>query len=184
LPAREQLVVATGSSSGALQDMLKAPQRVVLTATRGGGERNATRFGAEFAAALSDPAADADKNGSVSAQEAFDFTQKRVQDFYQREVRIASEHAVLAGGRAATVSVARVAGTSLAGTLSGSAGAVGGAEAGTPPVADTPERRALLESIDTVRGRKTELRPDDYYAQLEPLLVKLARMDIGPGGTP
>lgn len=188
LPAREQLVVATGSSSGALQELLKAPQRVVLTATRAGGERNATRFGTEFAAALSDPAADGDKNGNISVQEAFDFAQKRVQDFYQREVRIASEHAVLAGGRAASVSVARVGGAS-AGTLAG----VGDAGADAAPVVDTPERRALLASIDAVRVRKTELKQDDYYGQLEPLLVRLARLDVdasaaagpraGAGGT-
>lgn len=178
LPAREQLVVATGSSSGALQDLLKAPQRVVLTATRAGGERNATRFGAEFAAALSDPAADGDKNGSISVQEAFDFAQKRVQDFYQREVRIASEHAVLAGGRAAAaVSDARL------GSASGGAALAGAVEssADAAPVADTPERRALLASIDAVRSRKTELKQDDYFAQLEPLLLRLARLDVGAG---
>lgn len=181
LPAREQLVVATGSSSGALQDLLKAPQRVVLTGTRSGNERNATRFGADFAAALSDPAADADKNGSISVQEAFDFAQKRVQDFYQREVRIASEHAALAGGRAVGFSVARVAVAS--GTLAGAATA-GTGSADAAPVVDTPERRALLSSIDAVRARKTELKQDDYYAQLEPLLVQLARMDVKAGGTP
>lgn len=63
-------VVATGSSSGALQESLKRDARIVLTATRSGNERNATRFGGEFVAALSDPGGDPDKNGSVSAQEA------------------------------------------------------------------------------------------------------------------
>lgn len=180
LPAREQLVVATGSSSGALQELLKSPQRVVLTGTRGGGERNATRFGAEFVAALGDSAADADKDGSVSVQEAFDFAQKRVQDFYTREVRIASEHAVLSGDRAARVALVRVGGSSAAGAAA-LAGGVLDSEANAP-VVDTPERRALLADIDTVRGRKSGMKPDDYYAQLEPLLMRLARMDVAAGG--
>ena len=61
-------------------------------------------------------------------------------------------------------------------------GGLGGSEAEATPVADTPERRALLASIDALRERKTELKQDDYYAQLEPLLVRLARMDVGAGG--
>lgn len=107
--ARDQLVVVTGSSSGALQELLKARGRIVVTATRSGAERNATRFGGDFAAALSDAAADGDKNGSVSVQEAFDFAQRRVKEFYERDVRIASEHAVLGGEQAARFTVARLA---------------------------------------------------------------------------
>lgn len=183
LPAREQLVVATGSSSGALQELLKSPQRVVLTATRGGAERNATRFGREFAAALDDAAADADKDGNVSVKEAFDYAQKRVQEYYQVEVRIPSEHAVLAGERAARLAVARLgsAGSGAAGGGSALADSVAADAAATARVIETPERRTLLTAIESLRQRKAELAMGDYYTQLEPLLLRLARLDVGAG---
>ncbi len=182
LPARDQLIVVSGSSSGALQELLKAPARVVVTATRSGGERNATRFGADFAAALTDAAADGDKNGSISAQEAFDFAQRRVKDYYEREVRIASEHAVLSGERAPRFTVSRLAAAgAVAGGPSGSSAAVAG-------VVDSPERQKLTDGIEALRLRKGELPEDSYNEQLEGLLLKLAAMDaaapIAPAAAP
>jgi hypothetical protein len=169
LPMRDQLIVAPGSSSGALQDLLKAPTRVVITGTRGGSERNATRFGTDFAAALADAAADTDKNGAVSAQEAFDFAQRRVKDFYEREVRIASEHAVLAGGRASRFTVAR---------LGAASASVSGAAASEPVVtADDPVRQKINDAIEALRLRKSDLAEADYNAQLEKLLLQLATLD-------
>jgi hypothetical protein len=172
-PARDQLVVATGSSSGALQDLLKNNVRVVMTGTRSGSERNATRFGNEFAAALTDTAADSDKNGSLTTQEAFDFAVRGVKSFYEREVRLASEHAQLSGERAARFVVART---------SASGGAAGGAAAAGAVVADArhPERERINSAIDALRLRKTELPEDDYNARLEALLVELAVLDAGP----
>lgn len=167
--ARDQLVVVTGSSSGALQDLLKSRTRIVVTATRSGAERNATRFGGDFAAALSDTAADADKNGGVSVQEAFDFAQRRVKEFYERDVRIASEHALLSGEQAARFTVARLA---VAASPAGVA-----AEGGAATVVDSPERQRLTEAIEALRLRKGELQADDYNAQLEALLLKLAVLD-------
>ncbi len=40
--------------------------------------------------AFTDPNADMDKSGSISAQEAFDFAARRVEDFFKRETRIAT----------------------------------------------------------------------------------------------
>jgi tetratricopeptide (TPR) repeat protein len=170
IAARDQLIVVSGSSSGALQELLKSPSRVVISATRSGGERNATRFGADFAAALTDAAADSDKNGSISAQEAFDFAQRRVKDYYEREVRIASEHAVLSGERAPRFTVARLAAGAVAGGPSGSSAAAAG-------VADSPERQKLTDEIEALRLRKGELPEETYNEQLETLLLKLAAID-------
>ena len=178
LHARDQLVVVTGSSSGALQELLKAPSRIVITATRNGSERNATRFGSEFAAALSDATADTDKNGSVSVQEAFDFAQRRVQAFYERDVRIASEHAVLGGAQAASVTIARLSSAAH----SAAAGSEGDAAAAR---VDSPERRRIVEAIEGLRLRKADLPESEYDAQLEALLLQLATLDataVGAGG--
>jgi hypothetical protein len=170
-PGRDQLVVATGSSSGALQDLLKNTTRVVMTGTRSGAERNATRFGGEFAAALADSAADIDKNGSLSAQEAFDFAVRNVKGFYEREVRLASEHAQLSGERAARFVVARL----------GTVGAAGAAATGAPTAdAHQAERERINNALDALRLRKTEMPQDQYDAKLEALLVELATLDAGP----
>ena len=175
LHARDQLIVVTGSSSGALQELLKASSRIVITATRNGAERNATRFGGDFAAALSDATADSDKNSSISVQEAFDFAQRRVQAFYERDVRIASEHAVLGGVQASSVTIARL--------NSATHSTVAGAE-GDAAVAhvDSPERRRIVEAIEALRLRKADLPESDYDAQLEALLLQLATLDATAAG--
>jgi len=180
LPMRDQLVVATGSSSGALQEYLKNDTRVVITATRGGSERNSTRFGTEFAAALSDEAADTDKNGELSAQEAFDFTARRVKDWYETYEQLATEHALLYGDRAARLLVAR----------SGVVGAADAAAAASAATAEqSAERRRLNDALDSLRLRKSQLPDTQYEAQLEALLLQLAALDAStaapaPAGTP
>ncbi len=108
LPTENQLLVSTGSASGSLADALKKDSRVLITATRSGNERNATRFGGDFAAAFKDPAADTDKSGSINAQEAYDFASRRVEDYFKRETRIASEHPRIEGTRAARFTVAQL----------------------------------------------------------------------------
>ena len=174
-PARDQLIVVAGSSSGALQDVLKSSARVVMTGTRSGSERNATRFGAELVKALTDAAADTDKNGSLSAQEAFEFAQRNVKAFYEREVRLASEHAQISGDRAGRFALARVAG--------GNAGGAGAASAATPLDAVTQAQRDQINNaLDALRLRKSDMPEDEYNAKLEALLLQLATLDEGAGG--
>jgi hypothetical protein len=174
LPIGEQLVVATGSSSGALQDPLKKSTRVVITGTRSGSERNVTRFGSEFSQALIDAAADADKNGTVSAQEAFDFAQRNVKSYYEKEARLASEHAQLYGDRAAVEVVARLPGGAAAGATAAHA----------PAVVDSPERRRLTLALETLRAKKGEMAADDYNTRLEALLLELATLDAAAPAAP
>jgi hypothetical protein len=69
VPARSQLVVNATSASGSILEKWKADGRTVITATRSGFERNATRFAQHFAAALAAGSADINKNGAITAQE-------------------------------------------------------------------------------------------------------------------
>ena len=103
-----QLVVNTSSSSGATLDRLKGDERILILATRSGAERHATRFGNYFAAALSEPSADLDKNRMVTAEEAFGFAERQVADFYERNGQLATEHPRLEGEQAARFSLARL----------------------------------------------------------------------------
>ncbi len=107
LPVRHQLLVNTTSASGGTLEALAAENRVLITATKSGGERLATRFGSFWAAALTDPSADQDKNGLVSAREAFDFARRGVEEAYAADVLLATEHPRLVGTGAALFNVAR-----------------------------------------------------------------------------
>ncbi|MEX2353701.1 MAG: hypothetical protein WD709_05895, partial [Gammaproteobacteria bacterium] len=80
LPASNQLVINAGSASGALQERLKAEGRTLITGTRSGNERLATRFGDYFTEALTSPGADINKNNAVTVQEAFDYAERQVKD--------------------------------------------------------------------------------------------------------
>lgn len=162
LPAKNQLVVLTGSASGAVADALKKDSRVVITATRSGNERNVTYFVTALAEAINNAASDVDKNGRITAQEAFDAANRAVKDHYEREKRLASEHPRLEGELAARFTVAQL-----------GAGAAG---AGTV-VAAQPERERLNSQIEELRLRKDGMSEAQYTAELEGLLLQLAQLE-------
>jgi len=158
--AERQLVIVTGSASGALLPTLGAAHRVLLTATRNGDERNVTRFGAALVAALQSPEADTDKDGRISAREAFSYAQRSVQDQYRRDGLLASEHAVLQGEQADGFLLA---------SLTRSAPA-------QVPTGQLRRRDALNARIRALEARKDTLAPADYQQQLQDLLLQLARL--------
>ena len=77
IPAGRQLVVNMTSASGASINALKKDNRVVVTATKTGTEKNATVFARFWVEALRDPAADTDKNEVISALEAFRYAEQK-----------------------------------------------------------------------------------------------------------
>src|SRR6201999_992665 len=95
VPATRQLVVNATSCSGASIEFLRKPTRIVIAATRTGTEKNATVFARYWAEALREPAADTDKNDSVSALEAFHYAERKTTEFFDTQKRLATEHAVL-----------------------------------------------------------------------------------------
>ena len=109
VPARSQLVVNATSASGAVLEKWAAEGRTLITATRSGFERNATRFAQHFAAALAAGSADINKNGAITAQEAFDYASRSVADSFEKDGALATEHPQIAGGAAGRFTVARLA---------------------------------------------------------------------------
>ncbi len=164
LPIRHQLLVNTSSASGALLEELKADARILITATRSGGERNATRFGTHFVAALDDPAADVNKDGGISAREAFDYAQRHVSDWFEYEGRLATEHPQLVGEHADRFAVARL-------------------QSAADPVDDQRfeelrrRRDELDEQINALGIRRSELGTEAYLEQLEQLMLDLAMVE-------
>ena len=83
------------SASGGSRAALERPNRVVITATKSGNEKNATVFARYWVEALRDPAADTDKNETVSALEAFTYADEKTAQFYDTQKRLATEHPTL-----------------------------------------------------------------------------------------
>jgi hypothetical protein len=180
VPATRQLVVVTTSSSGGAVESLRHANRVVITATKGGSEKNATVFARFWAEALRDPAADADKNEAVSALEAFHYAQRKTTEFFDTQKRLATEHSVLEdtgkgegerdpkaengqGKLASTFALVRL-----------------GANAAA---ARDPNKRALIDqkeqvenAIDKLKYDKAAMNAADYKKQLTALLLELAKL--------
>lgn len=164
LPAGVQVLVNTSSSSGAIADMAGADGRVVVLATRSGAERHATRFGNYFAAALDDDAADTDKNQRISVAEAFRYAERAIDDHFERNDQLATEHPVLLGEQAERIALARLG-------------------AARPPVVDTAladllaERDALNAEIDALRLARDDMEAADYQSALLEKMLQLARLE-------
>jgi hypothetical protein len=167
VPARSQLVVNATSASGAVLEKWAADGRTLITATRSGFERNATRFAQHFAAALAAGSADINKNGAITAQEAFDYASRSVADSFEKDGALATEHPQIAGGAAGRFTVARLA----------SAGPAAEPSAVSPAVAAlVAERERLDTAIEDLRARRESMASDVYLAELQQLLVELAEV--------
>jgi hypothetical protein len=92
---RPVVIINCASSSSPFLNKLSAHDRVIVTATRSGYEENFARFGKFMAEAITDPAADLDKDEQTSLLEAFIMASRRVGEFYEAEGRLATEHALL-----------------------------------------------------------------------------------------
>jgi hypothetical protein len=159
IPA-SQLIVNASSASGAVLESWSADGRTVITATRSGRERNATHFAEHWATALSSPDADVDKNGAISAQEAFDFAARLVAESFESEGTLATEHPEIRGDAADAFEVSRLA----------------------TRLALSPDVEALYDELDDLTGqaaasrlRRDELG-DDYTTQMLDLQVRIARL--------
>lgn len=171
LPATRQLVVVATSASGGLQKALAAPHRIVVTATKSAQEQNATQFHRYWSQALNDQAADSDRNEIISADEAFEFATQSVASHYRDKNLLATEHAVFTAG---TDIVSRRYVINRTGRLAS--------------LEDDSQVRGLLVQRDRIedefhallknRSDNPSWSDDDYYAQLEVVLLKLARLQL------
>jgi len=179
IPASRQLIVNMTSCSGGSIEFLRKPNRIVITATKTGTEKNATVFARYWAEALRDPAADADKNEAISALEAFHYAQRKTAEFFDTQKRLATEHSVLEdtgkgeGERTPTAENGE-------GKLAGAFPLVRlGANAAA---ARDPAKKALLDkkeeleqAIDKLKYEKAAMPADAYRKQLTQLLLELAK---------
>jgi len=184
---RPLAVIDCASASGPFLNALSAPGRVVITATKSGYEANATRFGNYLARDVADPAADLDKDGQTSLLEAFLMASRQTEDFYKEAGRLATEHALLddngdglgtpADWFRGVRAVKKAAdGKTVDGVRAHQLNLVRSAnEQELSPVLRT--RRDELEAqLSTLRDRKSQMKEEDYYNQLEKILVETAKL--------
>lgn len=159
-----QVLINTSSASGGAAEKWAAEGRVVITATRSGSERHATRFGTYFVAALSEAGADIDKNGVVSAKEAFEFGQREVENYFDVNGQLATEHARIEGERTDRFNLSRL--------------------GGLKPDSDDAllqellaERDVITSDIDTLRLARGDMEQTEYQQELLQRMLDLATVE-------
>ena len=184
-------VVNTTAASAPFLSALSAPGRVVVTATKTGQERNYARFGRFFAKRVTDLSADLDKDERTSLFEAYLSAARDTAEFYKSEGRIATEHPLLdddgdgKGVRADFFErdklVKRPAGEqAIDGETAKRFALKPSAADAKLTAAQIAERDALETELASLGSRKAELPENGYFAELERLLLKLARIQVEP----
>lgn len=158
--------VNTASSSGAFLPTVAGANRVIVTATKTGGERNDTRFPEYFVQAFNDDSADRDRNGRVSMAEAFDYAKTKVTSAFQQQGLLLTEHAAMEdganGGLAASMFLAP----------SQAALKVDTSDPAMKALVD--ERDAIEKQIAALKLLKPSMDATKYDAEMEKLLTALA----------
>jgi hypothetical protein len=190
LAPRRMVVVNAASASGGFIEPLSAEGRVIITATRSGGQNEATRFGGHFVDALAGTGADTDKDGRVSMLEAFEYARREVAREYEDAGHLATENPLLDDNGDGGGSLEPGDGD---GSLAASLGLApaGGVEGAPGPEADglLAEQARLRAALDSLRAREDEMEAEVYQAELERLLLEIARVgrairESGEGGGP
>jgi hypothetical protein len=184
---RPLAVIQCASASGPFLNVLSAPGRVIITATKSGYEVDATRFGNYFARAVADPAADLDKDGQTSLLEAFLMASRQVDEFYKNAGRMATEHALLddngdglgtpADWFKGVRAVKKAAdGKTVDGIRAHQIFLVRSVIEQELSPALRARRDELESQLNSLRDRKSQMKEDDYYNQLEKILVEMAKL--------
>lgn len=180
-------VINCASSSAPFLKELTADHRVIVTATRSGYEFNFAHFGEYLSGAITDPAADLDRDAQVSLLEAYLTASRRVREFYDQETRLMSEHALLddngdglgtpadwfRGLRAVKRTKQDV---EPDGFRAHQFHLVRSDRESRMQPQLRKQRDSLERQIEILRASKDQTEESDYYDQLESLLIQITRI--------
>jgi len=177
IAGRLVFVNATGASFPFLRK-LAGRNRVILTATDSAAQQFETVFPEYFVKAFDDGAADVDKNGRVSMWEAFVYASAGVRNWFEQTGQLPTERPLLDDTGAG---IGREAGTP--GT-DGPVARVTFVEPDVPLVLPSDSAKAALvrrraeaeRRLDELKARKETMAPGQYDAELEKLLLQIARL--------
>ena len=177
LPGRLVFVNTTGASFPFLRKMA-ARGHVVLTATDAAAQQFETVFPEYFIKAFADPAADLDRNNRVSIWEAFTYASANVRQWFEQKGQLPTERPLLDDTGAGIGREAQNPGTD--GAIARVTYLQPDAVLALPSdaaLAGLIRRRAELETLlEELKARKETTPPDQYDADLEKLLVEIARI--------
>lgn len=184
---RPVAVIGCFSASGGFLAKLSSKGRVVVSATRSANELNYSRFGEHIANSISDAASDLDHDREVSLLEAFLAASTNTQQFYLDNGRLASEHAILDdnGDKTGTSSDffvgVRVVGRAKSKKTPDGKNAAKLILSSLPGAiqlsTEQEATRARLEAeVDALRSLKGQLPAQNYYDQLEVIMLQIAQL--------
>ncbi len=108
--------------------------------------------------------ADRDKNEIVTAAEAYDYASRKVADNFKSNASLATEHSRLDGKNADRIVVARLGSAALL-------------PSDAQLDAMLKEQGTLETRLDAVKAKKGSVGQDEYYTELETVLLDFARLD-------
>ncbi|TDU71261.1 hypothetical protein EI77_02383 [Prosthecobacter fusiformis] len=180
---REVVFIQTASAGAGFIPPVSGKNRVIVSATKGADEIYYTRFGEYFAPAIGGlPEADLDQDRQVSLLEAFLYASKMTAEFYEKEGRLATEHALLedngdgTGTRAEVFEGVKAKDTKADGARAGQIALVLSEEETKLTDEQRQKRDALERELDVLKGKRGEFGEDLYYTELEKLLRSLAEV--------
>ncbi|MDF1825968.1 MAG: hypothetical protein P1U68_15085 [Verrucomicrobiales bacterium] len=184
----ELAVINTASSSGSFIRTLSGPKRIIITATKNEAEASYTHFGNYFSEAVGGlEAADLDNDDQVSLLESFLYASHETAAFYEKAGRLATEHALIDdNGDAAGSRREWFEGITAVKVVRKDAEPDGEFASQKVLVKNSFEQRLSAEQrserdkwereVKRLRRERDTIDDDQYYEDLEALLLKLARL--------
>ena len=172
------VVVDTSPASFPFLEKLSGRRRVVITATDSVLQRFDTVFPEYFIGALTDAAADLDKNGRISIWEAFAAASTSIRRHYQQRGQLSTERALLDDNGDGVGKDASDSGED------GSLASRTYLDESLPGAAPTDDvllkllqKRSMLEAdVEDLKIRKTFLPKDQYAKEFERLMIELSQV--------
>tara|TARA_B110000483_G_scaffold226488_1_gene287221 strand:- start:37603 stop:38580 length:978 start_codon:yes stop_codon:yes gene_type:complete len=161
--AGTQMVALMSSSSGAAMERLRGDNRLVITATKSGLQKNASVFSRFWAEGADRNNTDLNKNEIISVAELYSYTSERVRDYYESEGLIASEASLFEsppGINADLFNISRI-------------GQLAKAVLSVQAEALIAERANVEVKLSELSSRRQALSDDDYFAELQDLMLEL-----------
>ncbi len=178
---RELIFIDGGSSSAGFLQPLAGTNRIIITGTKSADEIYYTRFGEFFAPAIAgDLAADLDQDKQVSILEAFRHASKLAAEFYEKEERISTEHALIEDNGDGVGTRSELFSKESKDTKDGSRAAQVALVLSEEELKLTDAQRAkrdgLERKLQTLKAKRAEMDENLYYRELEAILRELATL--------
>ncbi len=177
IPGRLAFVNTTSASFPFLRK-LAARGRVVMTATDSSAQQFETVFPEFFLKAFEDGGADFDKSGRVSLWEAFTFASAGVRGWFEQKGQLPTERPLLDDTGSGIGREAQNPGVdgAVARVMYLAPDAVLALPSDATQAALVKRRADLERQVEELKARKESTPPDQYDAELEKLLVEIARI--------